>query len=179
MICPKKVQDMCLFGMMCPLEAVVDDDGECADFIRSTLALMDAKGAAQPDQTDPVEAAEVQQERFAIVDEIFEGVDWRKDNPMLRGLQTPEMPCRIPMPEKQKPATRQVAQKAPLMCRIAHGLCGASASAMMAGCALGRSRVFRQNCVTCPERMRPGDVIRTGKTIRWYYGKKRRNNECR
>lgn len=66
MICPKKVQDICLFGMMCPREAVVDDDGECADFIRSTLALMDAKGAARPDRADPVEAAEMQQEREAI-----------------------------------------------------------------------------------------------------------------
>lgn len=66
MICPDKVRDMCLFGMMCPREAVVDDDGECADFIRSTLALMDAKGAARPDQADPVEAAELEQEREAI-----------------------------------------------------------------------------------------------------------------
>lgn len=70
MICPKKVQDMCLFGMMCPREAVVDDDGECADFIRSALVLMEAREVARPDQADPVEAAEVQREREAIQGEV-------------------------------------------------------------------------------------------------------------
>lgn len=63
MICPKKVQDICLFGMDCPLEAIVDDDGECADYIRKTLAALEGM---QHDQADPLEAAEVQQEREAI-----------------------------------------------------------------------------------------------------------------
>ena len=63
MICPKKVQDICLFGMDCPLEAIVDDDGECADYIRKTLAALECM---QHDQADPLEAAEVQQEREAI-----------------------------------------------------------------------------------------------------------------
>lgn len=66
MICPDKVREVCLFGMDCPREAVVDDDGECAAYIRSVLALMDAKADAQPDQADQVEAAALQQEREAI-----------------------------------------------------------------------------------------------------------------
>ena len=63
MICPKKVQDICLFGMMCPREPVVDDNSECAAYIRKVLAVLDG---VQPDQADPVEAAEMQQEREAI-----------------------------------------------------------------------------------------------------------------
>jgi len=63
MICPEKVQDMCLFGMMCPREAIVDDDGECAAYIRQVLAMT---GGADRAQDDPVEAAEVQREREAI-----------------------------------------------------------------------------------------------------------------
>ena len=66
MICPKQVQDVCLFGMMCPCEAVVDDDSECADYIRKTLAGL---AEVQPGEDDPVEAAELQQEREAIQEE--------------------------------------------------------------------------------------------------------------
>ena len=66
MICPDKVRDVCLFGMDCPREAVVDDDGECAAYIRSVLAMMNAKVAPKEEWGDPVEAAEVQQEREAI-----------------------------------------------------------------------------------------------------------------
>lgn len=68
MICPKKVQDACLFGMMCSREPVVDDDGECAAYIRKTLAALDG---AQPGEVDPVEAAELQQERAAIREETL------------------------------------------------------------------------------------------------------------
>lgn len=68
MICPKKVQDVCLFGMDCPLECVVDDDGECADYIRRTLAAMEGM---RHDQADPAEAAELQQEREAIREEML------------------------------------------------------------------------------------------------------------
>ncbi len=142
MICPDKVRDMCLFGMMCPREAVVDDDGECADYIRSALALMDAKEAARPDQADPVETAEVQQEREAIQGEL---------------------------------ALHPAMLKAPLRCRIAHWLCGESPSALFAGCKLGRRKIFgiSLDCDLCPECMRPGDVIRTGKTIRFFYDNRR------
>lgn len=65
MICPKKVQDVCLFGMMCPMEAIVDDDSECADYIRKTLAEI------QPVEVDLVEAAERQREREAIREETL------------------------------------------------------------------------------------------------------------
>lgn len=159
MICPKKVQDVCLFGMMCPMEAIVDDDSECADFIRKTLAEI------QPVEADLVEAAERQREReairaemFTVVDEIFEGPDWRKDNPMLQGLETPEAPRIIPLPAKHepirplaKPSLRVVAQKAPLRCRFLHWLRGASPSAVFIGCRLGCRRVVCIDCCSCPE----------------------------
>lgn len=64
MICPDKVRDICLFGMMCPREPVVDDDGECAAYIRSALALMDARA-------DQAEVVEVRLEREAIREEVL------------------------------------------------------------------------------------------------------------
>lgn len=171
MICPDCVRDMCLFGMMCPREAVVDDDGECAVYIRSALALMDAREAVRPDQADPVEAAEMQAERFAIVDEIFEGVDWKKDNPTMRGLQTPEMPCRILMPEKREEIRGVIISgpigplwdEAPRLCRLAYRLFGKSPSAVEAGCWLGRRAVFSKDCTLCPNYMRGVHPIRAKK----------------
>lgn len=175
MICPKKVQKICLFGMMCAPECEVAEDGECADYIRKTLAELEKM---QPRNTDPVEAAEAQQEReaiqeetlvksipryinaqrFTIVDEIFETPEWRKDNPMLRGM--PKMPCHIPMPEEKEPEVIRGAisgpigplwDKAPLLCRLAHKLIGKSPSALFFGCKLGRRSVFYKDCNLCPE----------------------------
>ena len=155
MICPKQVQDVCLFGMMCPCEAVVDDDSECADYIRKTLAGL---AEVQPGEADPVEAAEIRVERFAIVDEIFECVDWRKDNPMLQESETLEAPRIVPLPVKHgpirplaKPALRAVTLKAPLMCRLRHWLFGASPSALFCGCGLGCRAVINKDCSMCPE----------------------------
>lgn len=160
MICPKKVQDMCLFGMMCPREAVVDDDGECADFINKALGALDGARTKKPDLA---EVAEMQQERWAIAEETFEGCDWKKDNPTLRGMQTPEMPCKIPMPEKEGPALRLVMLKAPLRCRFLRWLRGASPTALFFGCRLGCRRVFCNDCCSCPE----------------YRGIERRRKKCR
>lgn len=176
MICPKKVQDICLMGMMCPPECEIADDGECADYIRRVLPVLEGM---QRDQADPVEAAEVQQEReairkemleksipryinaprFAVVDEIFETPEWSKDNPTLRGM--PKMPYPIPMPEKKEPeVVRGVIasgpigplwDKAPLLCRLARKLIGESPSALFFGCKLGRRSVFHKDCILCPE----------------------------
>lgn len=66
MICPEKVQELCLFGMMCPREAVVEDDSECAAYIRRVLAKLEG---VEPAQADPVEDAELAQEREAIREE--------------------------------------------------------------------------------------------------------------
>ncbi len=73
MICPEKVQELCLFGMMCPREAIVDDDSECAPYIRRVLAMLEG---VEPAQVDPVEDAELEQEREAIQGESDPGLMW-------------------------------------------------------------------------------------------------------
>ena len=62
----------------------MDDGGDCAEYIRKTLAAMDG---VQPDQADPVEAAEVQQEREAIREEIAEHCSTTKCQSYKREVQ--------------------------------------------------------------------------------------------
>lgn len=171
MICPDKVRDLCLFGMMCPREPIVDDDGECANFINKTLGALDGARTKKP---DPAEEVELRAERFAIVDEIFEGVDWRKGNTMLQGLETPEMPRPIQSQGKREKTRTGIVEgpigplwdKAPRLCRFLHWLCSDSPSALFYGCKLGRRTVFYKDCTLCPE-------------YRGFKHPKRRRKKCR
>ena len=60
MICPKRVQEKCLFGVACG-GGEVADDSECADFILAETI--------RQDEADAVEEEYLRQERQAIQEE--------------------------------------------------------------------------------------------------------------